>query len=314
MSDENDNYKDTWNLFYKLKSISNDTNNSLYTSDIFKCTSCNNIEYNELNVCTNCGLVKYDNITDFNSHVYDNNCINNENTTTQFVKKNYYTNSRLYKMNVWYSWTNDEKTIYKLTKYTKELCEKLEVYTHLDYICDIVAKLFTAIKKDDGTKRSRVKDGLIIMCVYYVHRSQNLNLNLNFSTHSLAKKINLNSKYICKAEKIVLELINKNKVPLDKNVFFDYNKKLSNITFLKQMSIYIIPDQLYDEVDTLIKYCEKNELLIEHTPLSINIGCFYYILMKNNYDVNINDFSKNYMISCITTAKVFHKLVNLKLN
>jgi len=280
--------------------------------DEFKCKSCGIIEYNELNVCTNCGLVKSDNIAEYHNYTYDEDNMNNENATSQIntYSNKKYISSRIYKMNLWYSYTNDEKNAYKLVKYTKDLCNKLEITLYNDLICDTVNNVFIAIKKDDGTKRSRVKDGIIIICIYYIYKMYDTTISMNFS-NELAKKINLNHKYICRAEKIILELVNKNKISFNKEIFLNTDTKLtvSQITLqLKKILNYILPDELYINLDKLIMICKQNDFLIEHTPYSVHVGCLYYIIKQNDINIDIYEFSKLYKLSHITILKIYNKL------
>jgi hypothetical protein len=213
-------------------------------------------------------------------------------------------------MNLWYSYTNDEKNAYKLVKYTKDLCNKLEITLYNDLICDTVNNVFIAIKKDDGTKRSRVKDGIIIICIYYIYKMYDTTISMNFS-NELAKKINLNHKYICRAEKIILELVNKNKISFNKEIFLNTDTKLtvSQITLqLKKILNYILPDELYINLDKLIMICKQNDFLIEHTPYSVHVGCLYYIIKQNDINIDIYEFSKLYKLSHITILKIYNKL------
>lgn len=274
--------------------------------DEFKCKSCGIIEYNELNVCTNCGLVKSDNIAEYHNYTYDEDNMNNENATSQIntYSNKKYTSSRIYKMNLWYSYTNDEKNAYKLVKYTKDLCNKLEITLYNDLICDTVNNVFIAIKKDDGTKRSRVKDGIIIICIYYIYKMYDTTISMNFS-NELAKKINLNHKYICRAEKIILELVNKNKISFNKEIFLNTGER--NI---KQKKC-ILPDDLQIKLDDLILLCKQKDFLIEHNPYSVHVGCLYYIIKQNNINIDISDLSKIYKLSNVTILKVTNKLINL---
>jgi ribosomal protein L37E len=293
-------YEECWRNFELLKLHNIETQETKKLSDTFKCQSCGIIEYNELNVCTNCGLVKSENIEEYQNYTYDeDDHINNENTTSNINYKKQYTSSRLYKMNLWYSYSNDEKNTYKLIKYTKDLCNKLEITLYNDLICNTVNNVFDAIKKDDGTKRSRVKDGIIIVCIHYIYKMYDNNIPMNFST-ILAKKIDLNHKYICKAEKTIIELINKNKISFNKQIYLNHDIKISQN--------YLLPDELYIKLDELIQLCQKKDIITEHTPYSIHVGCLYYIIKNNNINIDIYDFSKLYKLSTITILKIYNKL------
>ena len=284
--------KECWEFFdtaYKdIKVVTNNKDSDVKTHDNsvitkqpnendFTCSSCGFIEYNTDGVCTNCGL----------------------------------------------TWSNDEKNLYKLSQYTKDLCNKLNITLHIDYICNLVNTILYKLKDNDCSKRTRVKDGIIVVCIHYTYKKNNVFVNTHFSTKTLAKSVKLDIKYITRAERSIIELMNKNKIILDKNVFFNIN---SPIMYIKNNSVHLnfnnglllnkdTLESLYKKTEILIDLCEKNELLMDHTPHSIGIGCFYYILKMSNIDVDLYQFSKEYKLSCVTVSKLFKKLVeNNKIN
>ena len=81
-------------------------------------------------------------------------------------------------MQDWFMWTNDEKNSYKLSNYTKDLCNKLSIPDTLTpLICNIVNVVISAIKKYEGTKRARVKDGIILSCIEYVGKENDFKIS-----------------------------------------------------------------------------------------------------------------------------------------
>jgi len=218
-------------------------------------------------------------------------------------------NNRLMKMQEWMMWTNEEKNEYKLNKYIKELCEKLQIGESLiDSVCNLVSQVMTAIKNGcDGPKRSRVKDGIIIVCIYYISKGTS---NV-YSYMDLAKQIDLNMKYISKADKILMELINSHKLNLSKDFmdnFFKTENPIDYVTKIIDKYQLGINENILNQVIELISICEDNDILLDHTPLSVGVSCFYYILDINNIEINVKMFSELYDLSMVTVLKTFNKL------
>lgn len=300
-----------WDLYDQIKNTSEDDQVVPNLTESFQCKNCNHIENDRDDVCTNCGLMIYDNIIYENHNNYDST---NDMTVLNYAKKNFNKNDHIYKMKVWFENTSQEKNEYKLNLYTKKICETLQIDSHIDYICDLVNVVLKCIKKNDGTKRSRVKDGIIVVCIFYTHKKYHLQ-NYTFTLQNIAKKLNLNIKYVSKAEMLILELINKNKISMDKNILLNVNTSLNILPDIKlQFTIFNNHylnfdkndiDLLFKKLEELLKKYDKNNLLINHAPFSISIGCLYYIL-KQNHDIPIILLSKIYDISHITILKIYN--------
>lgn len=223
---------------------------------------------------------------------------------------------KLGKMQQWSAYTNKEKIDYKNSNYIKELCEKLNVHSSfIDQIIDLVLKVIDAIKEtNDGPKRARVKDGIIIMCIHYITKNSQTK---HGSYIEMSKKINLEMKFITKADKLLLELINCNKLKFD-NSFM--NKILYTETPLNCVKIIIdkYPNfkefpNLINKVETLIDICEEYDILLNHTPTAIGSSCLYFILNNVfNQDLNIKVFAEIYNLSIVTIIKTIKKLENNK--
>lgn len=312
------NQKECWEFFdtaFKEIKTNDKMEHGYKTNDNdFTCSSCGFIEYNTDGICTNCGLVFTNKIE------YDTFDSTNMNDDSECDIKSYFKRcsskySKISKMQTWYTWSNDEKNLYKLSQYTKDLCSKLNITLYIDYICNLVNTILYKLKDNDCSKRTRVKDGIIIVCIHYTYKKNNVFVNTHFSTKTLAKSIKLDIKYITRAERSIIELINKNKIILDKNVFFNIN---SPIMYIKNNSVHLniskdVLEMLYKKTEMIIDLCEKRELLLDHTPNSIGIGCFYYVLKISNIEIDLYTFSKEYKLSCVTISKLFKKLVE-KLN
>jgi len=311
-----------WQVYELAKNMSNMNfdNSSSYNDRPIKngfcCNNCGYEEYDTDNVCTNCGLIN-NNIQEYDIQTFQENepvyakTVNYTKTTSNFNKIN--------KMKQWYSSTNEEKNDYKLVLYTKELCEKLNINYHVSYITDLVINILKLIKSADSSKRCRVKDGIIIVCIFYTYKNFNLHNDYKFTLYSLAKKINLNVKYISKAETSILELVNKRKIDLNKNILLNINDIYSFIPGVKQQFINLNHnlskehiDLLFNNLKVLINKLEKNEYLSNHAPFSVVIGSLYYILNKQMFNIDLHMFSKLYNISNVTILKINSEINLLK--
>jgi transcription initiation factor TFIIIB Brf1 subunit/transcription initiation factor TFIIB len=272
-----------------------------------------NTKYKQDNKCDNCDI-QIDDIVCYNCGLVINKEYSSYNFEEPIVSKTYKaTNSqasRLIKLQDWLIWNNDDKNEYKLNKYTRAFCEKLQIKdTLIEPVCEMISHVMKAIKDGcDGPKRSRVKDGIIIVCIYYMSKNHNSN---EYSYIELAKKINLNMKYISKADKLIMELISSNKLQLSKtfiNNVFKTEEPIDYVTKIIDKYQLQIEKELLEQVSELIAICNDNDILLDHTPLSIGVSCFYYVLDVNKLNINIKIFSELYDLSIVTVMKTFNKL------
>lgn len=288
-----------WNYFFAEKQIQNQGS----SSDLSIC--CKNPDLTELNgnlVCTNCGQV---NDQVYSSYVFTDSGGGNMNNGG-YTKTNYVKKSKITKLQEWSNWTNIERNEYKLKLYTTALCEKLNIPTNfISNIVSLVTKVISTKSKTEGPKRSRVKDGIIISCINYISKSERFPI----STSSLAKKINLDTKYISRGDRILMEmsfldhsLLNSITSPMDHIYTVTNNFHLDKQ--IPELKVYL------EQTSKLIDYCEENDILYDHTPISIGVACLYYILYTNNYtnDLNLKTFSYIFELSNVTVTKTFNKL------
>jgi len=293
-----------WNVFEVEKENKNDdvpkTNESLNISCCKNCSSNNLQKDNYQIICGDCGLVLGD---DRISSNYGFDGINNLSNFPAKHKTQY--NNKISKMQEWYMWTNEEKNIYKLKTYVKELCDKLQIPEYLiPSITDTCVLVMDSIKKSDGTKRARVKDGILVACIHYVTKDT----HIPFSYIDMVKKLELDIKYVTRAEKMILELINSKKLNLDKKTILETKKPYDYIVETVNKYNLKISPEILNYVKLLIEICEDNDLLLDHTPLSIAVSCFYYILKLKTIDIDLKIFSEFYNLSIVTVVKTYNKL------
>jgi transcription initiation factor TFIIIB Brf1 subunit/transcription initiation factor TFIIB len=208
-------------------------------------------------------------------------------------------------MQEWYMWSNEEKNNYKLSMYTKDICNKLGIQEGLQVdISNTVTTVMNVIKKHDGTKRARVKDGIILNCIQYVSQSTTTPL----SAIALAKKIGLDIKYVTRGEKLLLELMSHKRLNFNKETMIETRNPYSYVVEVIKKNKVKIPDVILTQVKALIDVCEANDIILDHTPLSIGVCCFYYILKSNDVECDLKLFCEMYNISLVTVIKTYNKL------
>ena len=268
------------------------------------CESTNIKEYDGQSTCCECGLVLsdmseyYDNSTTSSRYENESSVYNNKKTCGKYKK--------IKQMQEWYKWTNDEKIKYKLTLHTEQFCNTLGVSDNIiPMVVDTVVSIMSIIKENYGTKRAKVKDGIIIMCIYLVSKNTENPLSYN----EMAKKMKIDMKYVSRADGLIVELINSKKIQFkselkvqDTKTPYEYIIETINKNKLN------VSDILVKKIKILIEICEDNDLLIDHSPHSIGACCFYYILKKANDSVNIKVFSNLTDLSIVTIMKTYNKL------
>lgn len=294
----NENIDLLWKEFDSANTLNVQQTKSVVQNN--QCTNCLGeiLGYVDNNyVCMECGLV-------IDEDRLNTNCSFESVQQTVSIKSSN-TNSRLSKMQEWYMWTNEEKNTYKLKVYVRNLCIKLNIAECLvENICNIVIMVMDSIKRNDGTKRARVKDGIIVSCIHYVSKDT----SIPYSYIDMAKTLNLDIKYVTRADKLILELINCKKLNMNKSLILDTMKPYDYVINTIQKYNIKIDNKVLLDVKTVIEICEDNDVLLDHTPLSIGVCCFYYILQLRNIEIDLKVFSDLYDLSVVTVVKTYNKL------
>lgn len=172
-------------------------------------------------------------------------------------------------------------------------------------VVDTVVSIMSIIKENYGTKRAKVKDGIIIMCIYLVSKNTESPLSYN----EMAKKMKIDMKYVSRADGLIVELINSKKIQFKSELKVQYTKlPYEYIIETISKNKLNISEILLKKIKVLIEICEDNDLLIDHSPHSIGACCFYYILKRANDSVNIKVFSNLTDLSIVTIMKTYNKL------
>lgn len=270
-----------------------------------ECTFCQNddlIEDNFTITCKECGLI-LNNELNTSSYSFSEEIQSNNKSKGSF--------SKLTKMQKWMEWTPEEKQIYKLKNDTRLLCETLKIDEKLiNTICDFVCNIMYKIKQVEGSKRSRVKDGIVIMCICHISNNPVYN-TFSYNSVTLAKKLGLDVKYITKADKILMEIMNcdlNNSLHIDKLLVHKQESPIDYINKIIQKYNLNVNKEIINKTQQLINICQDNDLLTDHTNLSLSVCCFYYVLNLSNIEIDIKFFTKMFNVTNITINKIIGKL------
>jgi len=262
-----------------------------------KCVQCEQSAFEIISnekVCTNCGLVSDQSVS-----------FVNESFEPEIQRRYNNKHDKLSKMQEWYMWSNEEKSNYKVQLYVQDFCSQLGIPEMLvQRVYETVLTINNAVKKFEGTKRAKVKDSIILLCIEMVSK--------DFSAIKLAKSIKLEAKFISKAEQIIIELVNSKKLDLKKTDVHGVKTPLECIREGLRKRNINIDDRLIYKVKCLIDICDSHDLLIDHSPLSIGVGCLYYILQKYNINIEARVIADIYSLSHVTVLKTFNQLTPFK--
>jgi transcription initiation factor TFIIIB Brf1 subunit/transcription initiation factor TFIIB len=253
-------------------------------------------------ICFSCGVT-----STFATDVVTNEFTPNE-IPQRYCKKSSKELCKLQKRLGWCQYTNEEKNEYKLKSYIEELCGRLGISEGLvSQIKSTVVDVMNIIKSTEGTKRARVKDGIILACIEYVGKRNGVSL----SATKLGKSIDIDIKYVTKAEGILLELLHTKKLALDKHTLLSTRTPFGYVEDMFRKRRLNVSSDVLDTVKRVIQICETNEFLLDHTPLSIGVSCFYYVIsdvFDSDDGLDIREFAQMYNLSVVTVAKTTAKL------
>lgn len=213
--------------------------------------------------------------------------------------------NKLKKTHDWSNSSLEFKRTQNLIEYTKELYSNIDILVKLNSqnilntILEITQHVMFKINEYEGKKRGKIKNGIIAVCIYYACKQ----IGIKLTYTEISKNLGLPIKFITSGEKIILELINNNKIFLNKKFLVS---NISPIDYIYDVigKMNLLPHHKINETINIIKICQDNDILIEHSPLCLAVTCLYYIC-----DINLKQLCEIYDISVVTVTKTYNKLI-----
>jgi len=239
-------------------------------------------------VCTNCGICT-------NDVNYGEPSFNQEIAIKRGSKKE----PRLVK---WLEYTKEEKKIYKQSIYIRQVCDNFDLDTFtIESSVSVVTKVLQILKNQNEGKRSKLKDAIVTNCIYYINKQ----VGKNYQSYlDLGKKINLDTKSLTKANKLLLSIAEK--VPELKMTSIE--TPMDVISCVTHNENVCFPEEILKTTEKLVFVLEKFDIICDHTPLSIASACLFYVLEKYKLDVQPKDFCNVFGISVVTMNKTISKM------
>lgn len=216
-------------------------------------------------------------------------------------KNNLYSNSRLQTLIHWNQITSLDRKEMKIKESIEELRYKIgltdEIYnTYFDQVKNLYLKLGLI-------KRGNIKDAILLVLLEY-----SIDNILGKNANIFAKQIQLETKHITNARKIVYEKLQENKIicPINNKLNVDVFTWIQNIVVSKNL---ILGDQ--QEIKDLINKYKTEHLLDHHTPKTVAIGLVYYVLTKKQ-KVDKKSFCDIFNISIVTISKIYKEIINIE--
>lgn len=198
------------------------------------------------------------------------------------------------------TYSKDQRQNITLQKYIITVLNKLKIPQIIhNEISTIAFKLIKLMYSFTNYKGAYLKKALIIITIYKLYNV--------YSYNELISYLDLNIKYISKAEMCIAELISTKHIP--ENFCGVQNnhpiRVIYNIIHLRKLQI---PDFILSNTNALINKCLQLDFTSEHQPSSIAISCLYFVIKKFNIDMDIKLFCNIYNLSNTTITKVCDKI------
>lgn len=290
-----------WNEFDKyLDEIKNKDEESKDLENICRLCGSKYDNWDFADICKNCGYVdrEYKFFTGASMDINSN--------TQEFNSKKPKGNNKVLKLNEWYMWTDQEKQDYKLKMYIEERCKILELNDmYVSQVVDCMIRLFKISKTLLlGTKRSKIKDSIILVLGLKLANISQKYIDL----YKNDRKIDV--KHMTKAEKIILEIMQKDRVLYDILNINKNNKTPFDLIEEKLDKIH----ELYPFkklIEKVINIIIDNDILLDNTPMSIGVTSVYYVIQKLQITIHLKTLCELFNISVVTVSKTYQKLVNI---
>lgn len=275
----------------KEKELVIDENDPMYC----KLCGANYNNWDFADICKDCGYIdKEYKFLDQESNIQIQESFNKK------ISKN---NIKMLKLNDWCMWTEKEKHDYKLKLYIEEKCKILEINeTIISQVVDCVIRLFTISKMLLlGTKRSKIKDSIIFVFATKLTSVSTKNIELFKADRQI------DVKHITKAEKIILEITQKDptlSIILNNNKYNNSPFDVIEDKLDKINELYCYKNVIKKVIDTIVEY----DILLDNTPMSIAVTSVYYVIQKSGIEIHLKSLCELFNISVVTVSKTMQKL------
>ena len=292
--------QDVWRDFEECKQASGEVRK--YTSPFLHtgvCTQCSTDEYSRVVngelTCTRCGLVLSKEYSDISFDVVQQ---------YPSIQSSVIGQSTVCRLQHWYNYTNEEKNAYKLFGYIQSICTRLDLpESVVDIVRENVQLVMSQVKQTYGTKRAKVKDSIIAVCVACVVAD----LGIQLTQQDIAKVLCVTARYISKAETMMIELYNAGKLPRN-YANGQFKNPFEYVLFLVKKHKLAGIDNVLKYCKSTINYCEANDILSGQSPMTLGVVCFYYSFKKLGYTIDIKTFASVCALSHVTLLKCMQTL------
>lgn len=272
------------------------------------CYDCDQfcVLYDRVIVCPGCGVVKAEDHHE--SQTFSGGSMGDAQHDAPAPKHAFKCTSKesrsICRMQEWYMWSKEEKSQYKVAQYIEEKCNQLCLPTNVcKHVVDMVGQVLKSCKDvEEGQKRSRVKDGIIVMCAFYVCKDS----GIDRSYTEFAVKLGLDMKYITRADKLLLSLVHKGtlKFPVSVHTTLEPMQCID-----AKLGVLNLRDHAH-AIKRIIDISMDNDILIDNTPLSVGVGCLYYYVVTRGLleRVQMQVLCDTFGISAVTVTKTYNKM------
>lgn len=195
--------------------------------------------------------------------------------------------------------TKEEKRLNTLKNYVKEQCQILQLS---NTIAETAISILQIIFAFDSSKRANVKDGLFVVVIYWILRSQSFHRPID----DLRNKLNIDQKYITKAQSLFIQVVQKEKnrhpffnkivkIMAENDIVTDFLDKYSfalrvefdlDLTDIQKLEAFIRKFEEYCNLKNSQGLKSQNgSKNFVYTPNSIILGSiYYYICVHRDHD------------------------------
>jgi len=295
-----------WQNFNLLNvKTSNETVNDDTDENNYKCKFCStDLEIiDEKIICQNCGLVVDQQIFSSYNTIFSNpDC-----EGYPKIKKCF--NSLINKMLDWDKYTPEEKAEYKLVTEILKLCENNNLPENVANLASNMSKIyFKEMKLQVGSRRSKVKNGCIGVCIWYASRE----FKYSITETKLCHILNIDLKYFTRATKQFLEMLNSNsEFKREFNLENIYKNKTEYdflLEFLNKLQLQVY----FDYCSKIMVFCNEKQIMNNNNPSTKAVSIIQFVNQTKGLLIEKNFIADTCGISTVTISKICNKIMKFQ--